>query len=503
MTKKDPFGERSCEQEIKILGGETYKKLYFDEAPFNEVAVDTDTYLIIGRRGSGKTALARYFSFQEKITNPLCIEVLKADAYEQVLSEISRRTSTTRGIAISHLRRVWEFVIWSLIINALEQDIPEEDKICKIERKNKSKLVADLIDYLMRLFNDEDDSTIGLSIERIVDNAELDRAKEIALKFAKKQPIIISIDTLEQYNIEDDALMNALAALVEYAAEFHLDYAPQNIFLKVFVSGEVFPHLKEAVLLNPLKTVKHPVYLFWRPRDLLRLIGWRLHYHLETNNLWDSKVKIDWEDENDVLEKIWVPHFGRTIQNANGINEQTWTYILRHTQLRPRQVILICNSIANLSIEARTFPTFNNNQIIEGVRNAELELASEILNSYSEIYKNVNQIVTSGLTTLSKVFQGNELDKRASQSAPEWREEYSPTKFRQLVAELGIIGRVTRNNHEDGYIDADFEYASTERLILTHRDLCVVHPMFYRKLNISINSKARVMPFTTPRGNYE
>ena len=503
-NNRDPFGLPSCEQELRTLGDRKYEELYFDEAPFNDVSVDKGTYLIIGRRGSGKTSLARFFSFQKQIPNPLCIEILKSVAYEQVLTNLSRRTSLTRNIAISHLRRVWEFVIWTLIINELEHDIPEKERTSKIQNSNKSHLVADLIDYLMRFFGDEDESTIGLSIERIVDNAELEKSKEIALRFAKKRPIIISIDTLEQYNVADDALMNALAALVEYAADFNLDYSSKNIHLKVFVSGEVFPYLKESVLLNPIKFVQHPVYLLWRPRDLLRFIGWRFYHHLEINGYWKNKRKIiiDWDDDDDVLEKIWTPHFGASIQNAKGIPEQTWTYILRHTQLRPRQLILICNLIANRSIREGTFPFFTNEQIIEGVREAELVLASEILNSYSAIYENASGIITNGLMSLPKVFQGNELDRRASQSASEWKGEYSPARFRQLVAELGVVGRVTRENAA-GYIDADFEYSSTERLVLTHRDTCVIHPMFYRKLNTEINSTARVMPFTTPRGTYE
>src|SRR6478672_10046959 len=112
---KEPFGKRSCEAEVKALGEEKYSDLYFDETPFNDAATDSDTYLIIGRRGSGKTALAQYFSFQTKIPDPICIEVRRPELYQQVLSEISRRTSESRPIAVAHLKRVWEFVIWSLV----------------------------------------------------------------------------------------------------------------------------------------------------------------------------------------------------------------------------------------------------------------------------------------------------------------------------------------------------------------------------------------------------
>jgi hypothetical protein len=500
--KKDPFGKASCEAEVLTLGEEKYSDLYFDETPFNDVAIDDDTYLIIGRRGSGKTALAQYFSFQKRMTNPICIEVRKPEMYQQVLSEISKRTSESRVIAVAHLKRVWEFVIWSLIVEAIKDDAPEVAKTHRLEARTEmvSHYVADLIEYLMGLFNEDDKGTGGTSLERIVDAAGLNLAKQAALKMAKQRPLIIAIDTLEQYDIENESLMNALAALIEYASEFNLKYAPQSIHLKVFVSGEVFQHMKEAVLLNLSKAVRNPVYLLWRPRDLLRLIGWRFYRHLEESNLWVAKsTKIDWEDVDDVLEKVWRPHFGSSLKNAINIEEDTWPYILRHTQMRPRQLILICNSIAKLAIQDDTFPHFRDDHIINGIKDAELDLASEILNSFSAIYPRVESIVTA-LMKIPKIFHGNELDKRASQSAAEWPDKYSPSLFKQLVAELGIVGRVTRGTKDTEYIDADFEYASTERLLLTHRDTCVIHPMFYRKLNVDFNSEARVMPFTTKRG---
>jgi hypothetical protein len=502
MNKKDPFGKASCEAEVLVLGEEKYSDLYFGETPFNSVAVDEDTYLIIGRRGSGKTALAQYYSFQTQIVDPICIEVRKPELYQQVLSEISKRTSESRAIAVAHLKRVWEFVIWSLIANAIRHDAPEVVRTRKFEARTEtvSQIVADLIGYLMGFFSDDDRGMAGASIERIVDAQDLDIAKRAALKIAKSRPIIVAIDTLEQYDIEDDALMNALASLIEYASDFNLAYASKQIHLKVFVSGEVFPHMKEAVLLNPSKAVRDPVYLLWRPRDLLRLIGWRFYRHLEAEGLWQNKAKkIDWEDDDDVLEKIWWPHFGQSLRNSRNVEEETWPYILRHTQMRPRQLILICNSIAKLAIRDRTFPNFRSDHIIAGIREAELELASEILNSFSMVYPRVERIV-SALTKLPKVFSGNELDKRSSQSAAEWPDKYSPSRFKQLVAELGIIGRVTRGGNETGFIDADFEYSLKDRLSLTHRDTCVVHPMFYRKLNIDFNSESLVMPFTSRRG---
>jgi hypothetical protein len=363
--------------------------------------------------------------------------------------------------------------------------------------------VSDVIQYLMNFFGDGDDGKhIGPKLERIVDEANLGRAKQAVLAIALRRPIIVALDTLEQYDIENEALMNAVAALVEYASDFNDDYATSHLHLKVFMAGEVFPYLLESVLLNPGKSVNHPVYLLWRPKDLLRLIGWRLYRYLEVNNRLPRQIvgKVNWENDDDVLEKVWVPHFGRFLTNKRGHTEDTWPYVLRHTQMRPRQLIFMCNTIANRAMRDGAFPQMTPDNIRDGVHEAELDLATEILNSYSSIYSpNVARIVTAGLQKMPMFFDGNELDRRARQSAPEWTKNYSPSNFKQLVAELGIVGRVTRGSATTEYIDADFEYALSDRLNLTHQDKCVIHPMFYRKLNVVFTGGKRVMPFATKR----
>jgi hypothetical protein len=263
------------------------------------------------------------------------------------------------------------------------------------------------------------------------------------------------------------------------------------------MSGEVFPYLEEEVVQNPLKSVRDPVYLFWRPKDLLRLISWRFYRYLEQHQLlWDeSRGKIHWTNHREVFEKMWTPYFGQYVTNSRNLKEHTFSYVLRHTQMRPRQLILLCNSIAQHAMEAGRFPHFSEDDIRVGVKTLETRLAVEIINSFSSLYPQVSTIVDA-LMKLPMVFTGNELDKRASQSASEWPHgTYSPAKFRRLVAELGIVGRV--RNQGSGYIEADFEYSLRERLPITHRDECVIHPMFYSRFNVDFNTSSRVIPVST------
>jgi hypothetical protein len=71
---KKPFGHVSCEEEQEVLQDE-YSNYFFWETPFNDQALERDVYLIVGRRGSGKTSLTRFFGFQDTYPNAACIDV--------------------------------------------------------------------------------------------------------------------------------------------------------------------------------------------------------------------------------------------------------------------------------------------------------------------------------------------------------------------------------------------------------------------------------------------
>jgi hypothetical protein len=508
MTNKmrSPFGEADCESELKTMGGKSnYSELYFDETPFNNAAISPQTYLIVGRRGSGKTALAQYFSFQTAIRDPIYIDVDEPAAYHQVLSDIAAKASENREIAIPRLKKVWEYTLWSLVFEHTRHESRAIEQICSTRQPNNraSNFINTVFDSLLALLHEAEDKHIGEHMSLLLSDERLSDAKAEALKLARTRPIIIALDTLEKYDVSDKGLMNAMAALVQCAADFNLDFRDEGIHLKVFMSGEVFPYLKAEVIQNPLKSVKNPVYLFWRAKDLLRLISWRFFRYLKENKLLrsESTGPIDWTSHKEVRAKMWDPYFGHSVTNARGLREDTLSYVLRHTQMRPRQAILLCNSIAERAMESKRFPDLSESEIRTGVKNTENELAVEIINSFSSQYPQINKIV-NGLMNMPMLFTGNELDKRAHETATNWPENYSAAKFRSMLSELGIVGRVSGRD-DKGHIRAEFEYAMHDGLELTHRDECVIHPMFYSRFNVVFNSESRVIPISLYEGSKE
>lgn len=493
---KNPFGEVSCEQEKEQLQGD-YERFYFEHTPFNAACLDPECYLVVGRRGCGKTSLSRYFSFQGRLRASRCIDVDEPTIYEDVFARLVANRSVGNEHALAFFERAWELVVWTLIFQELRDDSDVIARACPFpDWRPPSELIVDTLGALVAELADVEDLRMLEAIRLRLRDYTHTEARHAVIALTRRRPIIVAIDSLEHYDVYDESIMFMIAGLIQCAAGFQNHHVRDGIHVKAFVTAEVFPHLQEKVLANPLKFSHDPVYLSWRPKDLLRLVSWRFHQHLYTTAPEELPTRpIDWDRFQSVYENVWAPFFGTNLANAVGHEEDTFAYILRHTQMRPRQLVVICNAIARRARDERTFPRFLPAQIVEAVHQAELELATEVLNSYSRIHKSAGEIV-GALVRAPVRFPGRFLDKVAKRTAGAWPAgTYRIDAFRRLVAELGVVGRVRNENAERRVVSADFEYAGRTRLELQPDDECVIHPMFFNRLHVRHDHPWTVYPF--------
>src|SRR5258705_6876463 len=148
LTDREPFGEADCESELKVLGSSEYSKYYFDHTRFNRGALGSKVFLIIGRRGAGKTALSQFFSFQQFIPNVTTIEVDEPAAFQQLMSKMAESAAHTREIAVPRLVKIWEFVIWSTIFWQLQDKDPRIKAACLFAEQTEK--VSTFIRHVLR-----------------------------------------------------------------------------------------------------------------------------------------------------------------------------------------------------------------------------------------------------------------------------------------------------------------------------------------------------------------
>ena len=483
-----PFGEASCEHELtKMKHG--YKNIFFEGTHFNDEALKAETYLIIGRRGSGKSALAQYFTFQTDIKNCSAITVDKPSEFESLLENVASRAGRNENDGVNRISRLWETIIWGLLFDKFKNESPEIKAACLVapRRRSSSTLVKKITSDLIDSFTGKSGYLDDLLDDYILDSA-FDKPKQAVLEITRTAPVIISIDSFERYDSENTAMMMAVAGLVQCAKEMNLSLSDQGIHLKAFVSAEIYPTLTEDAILNTAKFIEDPVYLHWRPKELARIICWRYYKYLKSQKLLPvGSTNVNWDDWSSVRDKMWEPFFGEMITNGNSLHEHTFPYILRHTQNRPRQLIRICNGIAKKANESGDFPFFSADNIRAGTAAVEKELAREVVNSFARIYPGCGEIVRA-LAQLPPEFSGTELSKAAVRTSGSWpsSDRYSAQRFVQLTTELGIVGRVRSGSESvKTTFEADFEYFEEDRLMIGEHDRCVVHPMFYSTFNMT------------------
>jgi len=466
-----PFGEGDCESE--------HSDVYVPDSPFAKAALNPELYLIVGRRGTGKTALARYFSLQRILPNCVHIPIGEGEGYPRLMSLltsaaalIGNQSATTANF---HFVRIWKFAIWSAIL----EELGRRDR--SFNAQGKTKKAAPAEDILT--------SSLNSLNELLKATKEFDKASSDLLditpermaharEFGKSQPVIISIDTLEKYDINDTATMNALAALIQFAKSFMSEFAPQ-LQIKVFVPGEIYNHLYDQVLMNPLKHVKSPMFLFWSSADLIKMTSWRLWLYLGRDPNIKLTENVQWTDPRDVYKKVWSSYFPATVDTG----ENTASFVLRHTQMRPRQLIYLCNEIASESKRLKRFPRITAADVREGVRRATSNLVGEVISSMSLVHP-LTKYVLDGLRSMEAVVTADELRTAAARAE---HPSLTPNTFLRIAADLGVIGAVT--SREGQWVRTEYAY-SFERAEPIGASEYAIHPMFHSYLKIKPNRAA-------------
>src|SRR5215467_14836991 len=183
LTDLEPFGEADCESELKVMGSSEYSKYYFDHTRFNREALSPKVFLIIGRRGAGKTALSQFFSFQQLMPNVTTIEVDEPAAFQQLMSRMAESAASTREVAIPRLVKIWEFVIWSTIfwqfrerdarISAVVPSTHQTDQVSAFIRQVLMTLVSNFLN---------DNTLADEELEDFMSSQRIQRAKKAVLE---------------------------------------------------------------------------------------------------------------------------------------------------------------------------------------------------------------------------------------------------------------------------------------------------------------------------------
>src|SRR5262245_38122494 len=170
----ESFGDPDVDTEMKRLRGH-YEDIYLQDTIFSKQVLDPNVYLISGRRGTGKTALSRYFTFQNQMPGIRHIEVRQREAYPQVLTSIADLLSKSPVAAIPQLVRVWEIVTWTVIFEALRGDVDVQPSVdSPRDDRSASGFLTNALNWVYKALQSAPDKAEA-QINILLDQKSLDR----------------------------------------------------------------------------------------------------------------------------------------------------------------------------------------------------------------------------------------------------------------------------------------------------------------------------------------
>jgi hypothetical protein len=182
--------------------------------------------------------------------------------------------------------------------------------------------------------------------------------------------------------------------------------------------------------------------------------------------------------------------FGKRIENFRGYPEDTVTYLLRHTQLLPRQLFIYINAAIKAALKNgnKDITKVDASYIKEAIKNNEELCASEIVDSYSATFPEGKDIMKQidNLPIIEKVelIKKSWSDLGAKKILSKYRDFpeviVEADRFIRFLVEIGVIGRIAIDSlhNKNKYIYAEFEYTMPQTLNIKSTDMVAIHPLF-------------------------
>lgn len=440
---------------------------------------------IIGRRGSGKTAfmVSAYLDPDYKIR----IELPAEQAFRKIIDSIEEMS--TGVVFTEEVAALWNTILWHTIFLELAKLSSQSDnlRIVKdylralgLERKRSP---YSIMQEILRILKDRGgDKALSIVSEFIhslaFENFVFKDVKESAIKFMSDEKVraIILLDALEDFKLDIKTSRQALSGLLRCQGEFN--QIPGRVCeIRCCMPSESYFELHDLSA-NPNKDFQNRIILHWHVSELIRLAAHRYltFFKLHYPDLLKEFLYLDLDKRAGAVS-FWHSILPMKIENRIGIVEDTLSYIIRHTQLLPRQLLLYLNRIIENNLKANRPPNkIEPPAVLDGIFATENDICTEILVAFGHVYPNARQACTKIIKYLPFHFSDSELRKVYSRYGKGIAGASDYDDFRKMMVEIGAIGKVTDTTKQ--YIIGHFEYIVPNRLIISKNDTLCLHPLF-------------------------
>lgn len=502
VTLVEPLGPEDTERLVGT-GKDIFASLYDETNAVHKVVRTHDPFFIVGRKGAGKTAFLIGAAFADGAEVVL---VRSEDVYLEVNKLATRYSERNGRLVADGLVHVWEVLLFhaAILQIAINDHFPvSEDRRrlwtyisafsdpAKLEVDNLLAAVGAAITDV--LLNHSD----GISFRQACQSIDPGRGKfsdavtwvNNVLADPDACALYVVVDNLEDLHQQLDDYRDVVTALFRMrsltaraAKERRLPFSARFAF-----PAELLPSL-EILSASPEKDFTKTLTIKWTAQELIEIAGNRLRRFLDLH--FPTAIhQLGLPTEHDSRDKTAAEATLRallpqSVTNALGGPENPVAYIMRHTQLLPRHLIMILNAIFRQSVlepDKHGVPYATSDHVVQGVHDTERLIVSGILAAYRyqhpAIGKAMNMIknhiaLAQPASDLHRIFNHAKVSRSGLRFA----------EFIDGCIAVGAFG-ISRGIRNNRYVQADFSYTFEGQLRpVEDRDTLCVHPLFVSRL---------------------
>lgn len=514
LTPESPLGPSDA---AEIHDVEVAARLFDPHNESFNTLLRRDLSVLIGRRGSGKTALLNSYRYRPFLDQYFKPHLRLASDY--------RSYETVTGIeAYKHFDDMQKLVVRDIaVFRPVEAIVDDWASIVTdyffarlVSAEIDADRNTDAIDRLRAyLHQDEDDFKLHVRetvwgvklfdrlrnlVRRAPASPEIRLSRDDALALAVEHltqtdsRALIVFDSMDEYDIRNSTFNRTLAALLRFISQFNSrqDY----IKIKLVLPSEIFPEINRASA-NPLKDFVNVDQLTWAPTELEQIAAHRYRLFLDMHD-HDHAVELSELDlsKRHTPHAFWARFLPHSHVNGYGVAEDPLTYVLRHTQLLPRQFLMIMQRIIVKSYAATGgYREFKAAAITEAIDAIEPRIANEVLRAFSHVYPIAEELCKPVFANFPNVFTYEQLEdkwrKKGRPVAQVLAPEFDTPQFTEMLIRMGIIG--VGHDETERYHEGQFGYDSLDPINIGEGQPLCLHPIFSKRFNAIGNPRGKAV----------
>jgi len=298
------------------------------------------------------------------------------------------------------------------------------------------------------------------------------RALRTVVAHARRR-VFVLVDSLEEIGEVLQRIDLSLRGLFHLVGKSRFGGQVDGYRIQCCFPSELWPVIGD-LFANPVKDLSNRLVLQWKWHDLAEACDRRMRTYISIHH--SSLLEGRPYGRGRFVGSFLPEHVTTRTRRI----EETVPYLLRHTQLLPRQVLYVFNECIKRAVKDTGGPFATPVHVVDAVAEVEATLCPEVFRAHSFRYPCAKEVVSGLVPRLPFRFTESQLHKEFNRSGLKKRGHEYPV-VRQLLADCGVVGRFLRET--DNYHRAEFAYTVEGDLILSPQDEMCLHPMFARQFS--------------------